>query len=91
LGMAGRAERHQAVEVEVRAPLGALDDVVDFEGAPAATGLVPPAGAEESTVPLQRRTDAQRVRYNRAVGRQSTAMLRSLLLHERSMSGGEGP
>jgi hypothetical protein len=28
LGMAGRTERHQPVEVEVRAPLGALDDVV---------------------------------------------------------------
>jgi len=26
LGMAGRAERQQAVEIEVRAPLGALDD-----------------------------------------------------------------
>jgi hypothetical protein len=34
LGMAGRAERHQAVAIEVRAPLGALDDVVDLEGAP---------------------------------------------------------
>jgi hypothetical protein len=49
LGMAGRAERHQPVEIEVRAPLGALDDVVDLEGAPAATGLAPPAGAKEST------------------------------------------
>jgi len=27
LGMARRTERHQAVEIEVRAPLGALDDV----------------------------------------------------------------
>jgi hypothetical protein len=27
--MAGRTERHQPVEIEVRAPLGALDDVVD--------------------------------------------------------------
>ena len=34
LGMAWRAEHHQPVEVEVRAPLGALDDVVDLEGAP---------------------------------------------------------
>ena len=47
LGMARRAERHQPVEIEVRAPLGALDDVVDLEGAPAATGLAPPAGASE--------------------------------------------
>jgi hypothetical protein len=31
----------------VRAPLGAFDDVVDLEGAPAATGLAPPAGAPE--------------------------------------------
>jgi len=31
LGMARGAERHQAVEIEVRAPLGALDDVVDLE------------------------------------------------------------
>ena len=35
LGMTRGAERHQPVEIEVRAPLGALDDVVDFEGAPA--------------------------------------------------------
>jgi uncharacterized protein (DUF433 family) len=27
VGMARRTERHQAVEIEVRAPLGALDDV----------------------------------------------------------------
>jgi hypothetical protein len=46
LGVAGRTERHQAVEIEVRAPLGALDDMVDLEGAPAATGLAP-AGAPE--------------------------------------------
>jgi hypothetical protein len=44
LGVAGRTERHQAVEIEVRAPLGALDDVVDLEGAPAATGLAPSSG-----------------------------------------------
>ena len=31
LGMAWRAERHRAVEIEVRAPLGAVDDVVDLE------------------------------------------------------------
>ena len=47
MGMARRTERHQAVEIEVRAPLGALDDVVDLEGAPAATGLAPAAGAPE--------------------------------------------
>ena len=45
LRMTWRTERHQAVEIEVRAPLGALDDVVDLEGAPAATGVAPPAGA----------------------------------------------
>jgi hypothetical protein len=45
--MARRTERHQAVEIEVRAPLGALDDVVDLEGTPAATGLAPPTGAVE--------------------------------------------
>jgi hypothetical protein len=44
LGMAGRAERHQAVELEVRAPLGALDDVVDLEGALAVAGLAPSSG-----------------------------------------------
>jgi hypothetical protein len=47
LGVARRTERHQAVEIEVRAALGALDDVVDFEGAPAATGLAAPAGPPE--------------------------------------------
>src|SRR6266404_123055 len=52
--MARGAERHQPVEVEVRAPLGALDDVVDLEGAPAATGLAPPAGAPEDQ-PADRR------------------------------------
>jgi hypothetical protein len=40
-------ERLQAVKIEGRAPLGALDDVVDLEGAPAATRVVPPAGAPE--------------------------------------------
>jgi hypothetical protein len=49
LRMIRGTERHQAVEIEVRAALAALDDVVDLEGAPAATGLAPPAGAEEST------------------------------------------
>jgi hypothetical protein len=38
------AEGHQAVEIEVGAPLGALDDVVDLEGAPAVTGLAPSSG-----------------------------------------------
>ena len=47
LGMARRAERHQTVEVEVRAPLGALDDVMDLEGAPAAGRSAPPAGAPQ--------------------------------------------
>lgn len=32
LDMAWRTERHQAIEIEVRAPLGALDDMVDLEG-----------------------------------------------------------
>lgn len=41
--MARRAERHQAVELEVRAPLGALDDVVDFEGTPPGTSLASPS------------------------------------------------
>ena len=47
LGMARRTERHQQVEIEIRASLGALDDVVNLEGAPAATGLAPPTGAPE--------------------------------------------
>jgi hypothetical protein len=47
LHVAWRTERYQPVDIEVRAPLGALDDVVDLEGAPAATGLAPPAGAPE--------------------------------------------
>jgi hypothetical protein len=34
LRMARRTERDQAVEIEVRATLGALGDVVDLEGAP---------------------------------------------------------
>ena len=45
--MAPGTKRHQAVEIEVRAPLGAFDDVVDLEAAPAATGLAPPAGAPD--------------------------------------------
>jgi hypothetical protein len=32
LGMTPGTERHQPVEIEVRAPLGALDDVVDRIG-----------------------------------------------------------
>lgn len=35
-GMARRTERHQPIEIEVGAPLGALDDVVGLEGAPVA-------------------------------------------------------
>ena len=38
LGMARGTERHQAVEVEVRAPLGALDNVVDLDD-PSATAV----------------------------------------------------
>jgi len=38
LGVARGAERHQAVELEVRAPLGALDDVVDL-GDPSAAAV----------------------------------------------------
>ena len=45
--MARGTERDQAVEVEVRAALGALDDVVDLERAPAA-----PAGAPRKTTRL---------------------------------------
>ncbi len=45
LRMARRTERHQAVGIEVRAALGAFDDVVDLEGAPVAAGLAAPAGA----------------------------------------------
>ncbi len=47
LDVARRAECHQAVEIEVRAPLGALDDVVGLEGASAATRSAPPAGAPQ--------------------------------------------
>ena len=49
LHVAGATDRHQPVKIEVRAPLGALDDVVDLEAAPAATCLAPPAGASAST------------------------------------------
>jgi hypothetical protein len=38
LDMAGRTERHEPVEIEVRAPLGALDDVVDL-GDPSAAAV----------------------------------------------------
>jgi hypothetical protein len=40
LRVVGATDRHQAVEIEVGAALGALDDVMDLERAPAA-----PAGA----------------------------------------------
>jgi len=39
--MAPGTERHQAVEIEVRAPLGALDDVVDL-GDPSAVAVSTP-------------------------------------------------
>jgi hypothetical protein len=45
--MAGRAERHQPVEIEVRAPLGALDDVVDLEADAHAAGLADSPGAAQ--------------------------------------------
>ena len=38
LGMTPATERHQPVEIEVRAPLGALDDVVDL-GDPSAAAV----------------------------------------------------
>jgi hypothetical protein len=41
LGMARRAERHQVVEIEVRAPLGALDDVVELGEPSAVLGPTP--------------------------------------------------
>ena len=47
LRMAPGAERDQTVEVEVRAPLGALDDMVNLEGAPVAGRSAPPAGAPQ--------------------------------------------
>ena len=40
--MARGTERHQAVEVEVRAALGALDDVVDLQPSADAAGLAAP-------------------------------------------------
>jgi hypothetical protein len=41
LGMARRAERHQVVEIKVRAPLGALDDVVELGEPSAVLGPTP--------------------------------------------------
>jgi hypothetical protein len=47
LGMAPGTERHQPVELEVRAPLSALDDMVDLEGA---AGVEDSVGAALMTV-----------------------------------------
>src|SRR5260370_17418486 len=44
--MAATAQRDEAVQVEVRAAVGPLDDVVDIERRPSATGLAAEAGAE---------------------------------------------
>jgi len=49
LGMARRTERHQAVEIEVRAPLGALDDVVDLLRLRGLRARESPAGAGPSS------------------------------------------
>ncbi len=81
MGMAWWAERHQPVKIEVRAPLASLDDVVDLEAAPRPQAWHLRRTRRNPRAPPQRRTDAQRVRYNRVVGRRRTAMLRSLLLH----------
>lgn len=48
MGMAWQAERHQAVEVEVRASLGALDDVANLEDASA--GVVVTVGRPKAIV-----------------------------------------
>jgi len=41
------AESDETVEVEVRAPLGTLDDVVHLEAGAQATSLADPAGASQ--------------------------------------------
>ncbi len=53
LGMAWRTERHQAVEIEVRAPLGALDDVVDLRGRPSGPQTSPRPRARRKTTWVQ--------------------------------------
>jgi hypothetical protein len=40
-------ERHQAVEVEVRAALGTLDDVVHLEAGADTAGLASPLGSRQ--------------------------------------------
>jgi hypothetical protein len=45
--MACGTERHQAVEIEVRAALGALDDVVDLEAGADPAGLAAPLGSRQ--------------------------------------------
>src|SRR5437667_9014034 len=45
LGVAVPAEGDQPVEVEIRAPLGAFDDMVHVETGPDAARLTDPAGA----------------------------------------------
>jgi len=52
LGVTGPAEGDQAVEIEVRAALGALPDVMHLEAVRGeAAGLAPPAGAGQDLSP----------------------------------------
>jgi hypothetical protein len=47
LVVAPSAERHELIQVEVGAPLGALHDVMDIQPPPHAAGLATPARSRE--------------------------------------------
>src|SRR5713101_2899279 len=51
LGVAVAAQGNQPVEVEVRAPLGALGDMMDVEASPDAARLADPGGAGQDLGP----------------------------------------
>src|SRR5215471_13251665 len=48
------AERHQLIQIEVGSALGALEDVMDIQASPHATGLATPARSREHLRPNRR-------------------------------------
>jgi hypothetical protein len=51
LVVAPPAKRHKLIQIEIGAPLGALDDVVDIQASPHATGLATPGRSREDLRP----------------------------------------
>ena len=84
--MTGVTERHQAVQVEVRAPQGSLPHVMNFETGPDPTGLA----EADRLLPHPEDTD-RFVRYEAHVSRQFYQALHELEGHQERRQGQVAP